>query len=379
MRILIVGSDSNAYSLAKYFRKNEHIDVVFVAPGNAEISKIAEVVDISESEKEELLDFAIANEISLTVVTSLPAIYDDIAGLFNEAKCPVFAPSAESSFPMLYKSASKKMMYRLGIPTMKFGIFERENQAIEYISNARRALVIKNDVHIPGEKPVFAASFSKAKNAVEKSIISPENKIIIEDYIDAKEVSMYFLTDGYSVLPIGTCMSDEDFAYPLSVFSPDNIISHELEDKILKEVIYPVIDDISERFTPYCGIFGIDIFVNNDDYNIIEFNPFFKQMHLQAILPTIKSNLYNLFLSCIYGSLADEYSHVNFCDNCTFSQIVENIDKCAVEFLDDEALELTYTGHSHSILTRRANTLQRAKSMLMEDIEFLKKYEAEDV
>ena len=178
MNILIVGSDANAYSIAKNMSENENVDLIFVAPGNEKIAKFAECTDISENDTEELLDFSIANEISLTIVTSISAIQNNIGELFSDARRLIFAPTADAAMISLYKSSAKKMMYRLKIPTMKFGIFEKENQAVEYASTFRKALVIKNDTHILGERPTFAATFSKAKSAIERGFTFPENKVI---------------------------------------------------------------------------------------------------------------------------------------------------------------------------------------------------------
>ena len=376
MNILIVGSDANAYSIAKTMSKNENVDLIFVAPGNEQIARIAECTDISENEVDELLDFSIANEISLTIITSIVAIENNIGEIFTDARRLIFAPSADSALIALHKSSAKKMMYRLKIPTMKFGIFEKENQAVEYASTFRKALVIKNDTHILGERPTFAATFSKAKSAIEHSFMFPENKVIIEDYIDAKEVSMYFITDGYTALPIGSCASDENnFTYPECVYSPDYYISDELEMKILKEAIYPVIDDIAERYTPYCGIIGVDLFVDGEKYNVIEYNPFFKQMHLQSILPLIDEDLYDLFLSSASGSLSDDYKFINFFNKTAISKITaEKIDE---EKIDDEALNIAYTSNSNIILTQSAKTLSRARENLKENIDFLTQEKSE--
>jgi len=376
MNILIVGSDANAYSIAKNMSENENVDLIFVAPGNEKIAKFAECTDISENDTEELLDFSIANEISLTIVTSISAIQNNIGELFSDARRLIFAPTADAAMISLYKSSAKKMMYRLKIPTMKFGIFEKENQAVEYASTFRKALVIKNDTHILGERPTFAATFSKAKSAIERGFTFPENKVIIEDYIDAKEVSMYFITDGYTALPIGTCASDEkNFAYPESIYSPDYYVSDELEMKILNEAIYPVIDDIAARYSPYCGIIGIDLFVEGENYNVIEYNPFFKQMHLQAILPLIKEDLYDLFLSAASGSLSDEYKFIDFCNDTTISKI--SAKKINEEKSEDENLDIAYTSNSNVILTQKAKTLSRARKNLYENWEFLTEEESE--
>ena len=376
MNILIVGSDANAYSIAKTMSKNENVDLIFVASGNEKIAEFAQCTDISENDVEELLDFSIANEISLTIVTSISAIQNNIAEIFNEARRLIFAPTAESAMISLYKSSAKKMMYRLKIPTMKFGIFEKENQAVEYASTFRKALVIKNDTHILGERPTFAATFSQAKSAIEKCFTYPENKVIIEDYIDAKEVSMYFITDGYTAIPIGTCASgDKNFAYPESVYSPDYYVSDELEMKVLNEAIYPVIDDIASRYSTYCGIIGIDLFVEGENYNVIEYNPFFKQMHLQTILPLINEDLYDLFLSAASGSLSDEYKFINFYNKTSFSKITaEKIDNKKNE---DENLDIAYTSNANAILTQTAKTISRAKENLSENLCFLTQKDCE--
>lgn len=378
MRILIVGSDVNAYSIAKSMSLNENIDIIFMTSTGCEVD-YAQKVDIPETDVSELLDFAIANEISLTIVTSHDAIKNDIAQCFSDSRQPVFAPCYEAAKPAIYKSVAKKTMYRLKIPTIKFGVFERESQAVEYASSVRKALVVKNDTHIANEFPIFAPTFSKAKNAIERCFSFPDNKVIIEDYIDAKEVSMYFITDGYTALPIGTCSCDDEFAAPLSSYSPDSVISDDFEMKVLRETVYPLLDDLATRSQPYCGILGVDMFVNGDLYNVIEFNTFFKPLHLQSILPLIRTNLYDLFLSSACGSLSDDYQYVKFDKSACYSKLVENFPSEAFEHLHDDNISKVCTENNHLILTQKANTLKRAVSNLEENYEFLKDWTADDV
>jgi phosphoribosylamine--glycine ligase len=370
MNILIIGSDANAYSLAKKIKENKNVDIVFVAPGNEYISEIAQSTNIQERNIEELLDFAIANEISLTIVTSRTAIENNIAELFTEANQTIVAPTADAALVTLSKATAKKMMYRLNIPTVKFGIFERENQAIDYISKERKALVVKHDYHIINEYPVFTATFSQAKKAIEKAFSYTENKVIIEDYIDAKEVTMYFITDGYSAYPIGSCcIEDKELANSRSVFSPDDCISEELERKIINEVVYPVIDDIAAKNQAYCGILGVDLFVDGDNYKVIEFNPFFKQLDFQAILPTIKSDITDIFYSTGIGSLSDEYKYILFNRLTTFSKIAEK--PIEGKENDDSNLDISYTNYSNAIYTQKARTVSKAKEYAEDNIKYL--------
>lgn len=376
MIILIVGSDANACSIAERVSKSPNVDVVFMT-SNERLCNFAQNIDLPETDSAELLDFAIANEVAFTIVTSLLAIQNNIAEVFADARQQIFAPFAQAAAIGIYKSTAKKTMYRLKIPTMKFGIFEREVPAIEYASSSRKTLVIKNDTHILGEHPVFASTFKQAKSAIEHCFLYPDNKVIIEDCIDASKVAIYFITDGYTALPIGSVCPDEVFGWTDEIYAPDKYISDELELKILREVIYPVIDDLAERSQPYCGILGVDLLVQDEMYNVVEFLPFFKPIHLQTILPLIKTNLTDLFLSAACGSLSDDYSHVDFYNCSAFSKVIPNVSREAFELLDDKKLNLL-NFDKQAILTQCASTAGRAKSVLMENIKFFKECEAEN-
>lgn len=377
MRILIVGSDVNACSIAELMCQTSGVDIVFITAGSDMNCNFAQKVDIPENDNAELLDFAIANEISLTIVTSTLAIQNNIAECFADSRQQIFAPSAQAASIALYKSFAKKLMYRLKIPTMKFGIFERENQAIEYASEARKPLVIKNDTHIAGEHSIFASTFKKAKSAIEHCFSYPENKIIIEDCIEASDAVIYFITDGYTALPIGSVCTDNKFSYSSSVYSPDKYISDELEIKILREVIYPVIDELAARAVPYCGILGVELLVHNETYNVVEFLPFFKKIHLQSILPVIKTDLADLFISAACGSLSDEYSCIEFYNLSTFSKVVPKFNIEQFKILDDTNLKYVISG-KNIILTQCARTAGRAREILLDNINFLQNSEAEN-
>lgn len=374
MRILIVGSDANAYTIAENLAKNDSVDVVFVASESAREVDFAANISIAETDFGELLDFVVANEISLTIVTSVNAIENDIAGFFADARRLIFAPTAAAANIAIYRSLAKKMMYRLKIPTMKFGIFERENQAVEYASMSRKPLVIKNDKYVSGEYPQFTTSFTSAKSIIENSFTSQDNKIVIEDYIQANQVTLYVLTDGYSVLPIGSCHNNAENV----VYAPDNCISDEMELKIIKETLYPVIDDIAARSQAYCGILGVDLLIDGDKYNVIEFLPFFKPMHLQTILPLVKSDLYDLFLSSACGSLSDEYECVRFYDLNSVSKKITNIDDEKLSGINDENFLYTRLDKNSIIATQIARTYSRAEKNLDNNTEFILK-DGEDI
>lgn len=362
MRILIVGSDSNAYTLARTFSQDDNVDLVFVTTGNKYInSDIAQTTDISETDREELLNFANANEITLTVVTSLKAIENDIAGYFSDSGRNIFAPTSESAYEALYTSACKKTLYKLHIPTVKFGIFDRENQAVNYMSDSRKISVIKYDSVSDNISPILVNSFSAAKREIEKAFVQPETKIVIEDYINAKEVCVYFITDGYSALMAGSCSVSEDCSY--SVYSPDNVLSDEMISDIQKKVIYPFINYCSSGSRPYTGILGVNLLISDDEYKVLDFCPFFKQVHLQSVLPSVKNNIADLFLSVAVGSFSDEYNNIDFSNRCSYSEILSSKEiKMNLSEYDDDNFSYAQNLNGEIIITETASTYSGAKS-----------------
>ena len=186
MKILIVGSGAKEYSIAKLISKYENTSLVFVAPGNEAIAEFANCIDIKADDTETLIEFAKANEIDLTIVASEKAIENDIAQKFNEAGLMVFAPTAEASRIASSKSVSKKFMYKTKIPTSKFGIFDRENMAVDYARKSKYPLVIKTDNHLHGENVYVCDNFKIAKRIIEDLFDSKEKKVILEDTLQDK-------------------------------------------------------------------------------------------------------------------------------------------------------------------------------------------------
>lgn len=383
MRILIVGSDANAYTLAKEMSKLNQVDLVFVAPGNEYIKGFATSIDIQDNNVEELLDFAKANEINLTIATSQIAIMNSIANVFTKENLNIFAPTSEAARIALSKASSKKTLYKLRIQTPKFGIFDRENLAIEYARNSKYPLVVKNDIHTKGEKPVFCNSFPKAKLAIEKLFEDFNKRILIEDYVQAKEVSFYLITDGYTALPIGRVCSKKHYDghyyenqedVNLS-YGPDYYISDELESRIMSRVVYPVIDEISKHSNPYVGILGIDLLINGNNFQVLEFNTFFNSVDMQSALPLIKNNLYDLLFAATFGSLSDEYTKIDFENFSSISLELKNSTKIKEDTAED--INVSYSNNNRIVLTSLGATLSTAKNNLQDYIESLDLSETE--
>ena len=196
--MLITGNSAKVYALAK--KLSLDCDV-FAAPGNDGIKEFAQCVDIREDSASELLEFAMENGIDLTILVSAKSLNAGVSDIFNKNNMQVFAPDVESAKLINDKFLMKKIMYKLGIPTPKFGIFEKSNIALDYIKNIKAPFVIKNNSE---SSALILTSFQSSKMIVESMFAEQGSKILVEDYVCGTPFAFYALTDGYNALPLGS-------------------------------------------------------------------------------------------------------------------------------------------------------------------------------
>lgn len=242
-----------------------------------------------------------------------------IADKFNEAGLMIFAPSCEAARICTSKSAAKKFMYKTKIPTPKFGVFDRENMAIEYVWKSSMPVVVKYDNHLHGISSVVCDSFNEAKRTIEQAFGEFQKKIVIEDYVDGKEFSYYIITDGFNALPLNSVVP---YKYSLNgdggaigsgvgAYAPFYMLDTSIERRIFKEVIYPALDELAKNGNSYVGILGVDMILSRDgEINVLEFNSFLQEPDAQCVLNLLDENVFYLMRSAIIGTLVDLYPEV---------------------------------------------------------------------
>ncbi|MBS4759199.1 MAG: phosphoribosylamine--glycine ligase [Clostridium sp.] len=319
MNILIVGSGAKEYTMAKEFSKYENVDLIFAAPGNFAISDYATCIDIEADDVDSLAEFVKVNNIDLTVASSEKSVECDIAGKFNEEGLMIFSPTAEAARITSSKSIAKKFMYKTKVPTPKFGIFDRENMAVDYARKSKFPLVIKTDSHMHGENVFVCDSFKIAKRIIEDLFDNGNKKIVIEDFIAGQEFSYYVITDGYNAMPVSSVVPYKHvlegnggaITSGLGAYAPFYMIDSALEGRIFKEIIYPTLDELGKNGNQYVGILGVDIILDRTgNLNVIEFNPFFKEPDAQCVFNILDINFVDVMKAAIVGSLVDDFYEI---------------------------------------------------------------------
>lgn len=334
-KILIIGNGAKECALAKRLAEKHE---VFVAPMNDTLKDFATGLDIREDNANEILEYVMENSIDLTIPASSAALKTDLVNLFNQNNQAIFAPVKNAAKLVLDKAFAKKVLYKLRIPTPKFGIFEKQNMAMDYIKNLKNPFVIKSD---NSNSATIFTSYQAAKNVVESIFIEKNKKIIIEDYIYGTPFSFYTITDGYKALPIGSSITYKhslegnggQLTSGMGACVPNYKLSIEQEYYLMDNIIYPTLDYCEIEGNPYLGILGVNGVLTDDGrIYVLGWQSFMQDCDAQAVLNIIDEDLYKLFEACVVGSFSDEVDGINLFDkysaslvlNCKNKENVEN-------------------------------------------------------
>lgn len=351
-KILIIGNGAKEYSLAKKLSESHEI---FIAPAADTLKEFATTLDIREDSVTELLEFVMENGIDMTIPVSDTVLKTNIVEVFNKNNQKIFAPDINASKIVIDKALAKKVLYKLRVPTPKFGIFEKQNMVFEYLKNQKTPFVLKTDE--PNSAAVFTSA-QLAKSAVEASFIEKNKRVIIEDYVYGTPFSFYALTDGYKALPIGSSITYKhaleggggQLTSGMGACSPNYKLTLEHEYFLMDNVIYPTLDYLEIEGNPYLGILGINgILTPDGKIKVLGWHSFMQDCDATALLENIDEDLYELFDACIIGSFSDEFEGIRLKDQYSATLVMmcknknnnENI-ICGLDNLDEYTKTVFY-------------------------------------
>lgn len=363
MKILIVGSDLNSIMLAQYVKLQDSTHDIYITSLDKTEDKSFTPINIRENDVNSICDFVKYNQIEFTIVTSQLAIINGIADKFKKECFPIFAPFAEAARITYFNSIAKKIMYKLKINTPKFGIFDRENLAIDYIRNSKFPIVIGNDFTLITRETKVYETFSKAKLGLQKIFENNNERVVIESYIDIEPIYLYFITDGFNALPLISIERNkcENFS---TLTAPSSKLSEEMIVKILKSAVYPLLDDISKYAGNYTGVIGLKTKIYKDNFCIIEFYNGFQEYDFQTFVSLLNEDLLKLLYDTTNGCLADNYDYIKLNDNYSYTIALsrKDIKNTGNEFIESN-------DENKYIITNTAPTLNYAKEQLIDYVE----------
>ena len=321
MKILVVGSGGREHALAWKCAQSPRVEEVIVAPGNAGTAREDRVrnADVSSDDIDALAKLARDEGVELTIIGPEAPLVAGIVDRFAELGLPCFGPTAAAAQLEGSKAFTKDFLARHDIPTADYRNFDELEPALAYIRQQGAPIVIKADGLAAGKGVIVAHTLEEAERAATDMLQGGAfgdagARIVVEEFLDGEEASFIVVTDGTNVLPMATSQDhkarDEGDTGPntggMGAYSPAPVVTPEIEKRIMDEVIRPTLDGMQADGHPYLGFLYAGLMIMADGTpKVIEYNCRFGDPETQPIMARLKSDLVDICLSAVEGSLAD--------------------------------------------------------------------------
>ena len=318
MKVLVVGGGGREHALCWKISKSPLVKAIYCAPGNVGISKHASCVDIKVTDIESLVRFAKAEEIDLTIVGPEIPLSLGIVDRFQEEGLNIFGPNKAAAEIESSKVYSKNLMKKYDIPTAFFSTFYNYNDAVNWVKEVKPPLVIKADGLAAGKGVIICHTEEEAVNVLDDIMRSKifgdsGNRVVIEEFLKGEEVSFIAFTDGENVIPLESSQDHKALldgdkgpnTGGMGAYSPAPIITPELHDAIMNQVMIPTVRALKEEGREYKGILYAGLMINGSDIKVLEFNCRFGDPEAQPLLLRMRSDIVPLISTISGGGVAE--------------------------------------------------------------------------
>ena len=316
MKVLIVGSGGREHAIATSVAKSPQVDKIYCAPGNAGIAQVAELVDIGAMELEKLADFAEKEKIDLTIVGMDDPLVAGIVDVFEAKGLRVFGPRKNAAILEGSKAFSKDLMKKYNIPTAGYANFDRAEDAIAYLETQKMPIVVKADGLALGKGVLICNTLDEAKDAVKEIMLDKHfgeagNRVVIEEFMTGREVSVLCYCDGTHVIPMTSAQDhkrakDNDEGLNtggMGTFSPSPFYNAEVQAFCEKYIYQPTMDAMKAEGRDFTGVMFVGLMLIEDGPKVLEYNARFGDPEAQVVLPRMKNDIIDVMNACIDGKL----------------------------------------------------------------------------
>lgn len=323
MNILIIGSGGREHTLSWKVKQSKSCDNLFITPGNAGTAKIGNNVNLDPNNFEEIKVFTIENNIGLVIVGPEEPLVNGIVDYFNTdpdlKEIKIFGPSKVGAQLEGSKDFSKNFMFRNDIPCGKSKTFNTENidEGYKFLESISAPYVLKADGLAAGKGVLILENLDEAKKELHEMLVNKKfgdasQSVLVEEFLDGIEVSVFFITDGkdYVLLPEAKDYKriGEDDKGPntggMGAVSPVNFVDDKFIKKVKREIIDKTIKGLRSENIEYKGfVFAGLMNVDGDPY-VIEYNVRMGDPETQVVIPRLKNDLVDIILTCLDGKLS---------------------------------------------------------------------------
>lgn len=300
MRILVIGSGGREHAISKKFTQSTQVSEVFCAPGNAGMKKDGiHIVNISELDNENLVKFALNQNIDLTFVGPETALMNGVVDAFNAVGLRIFGPTKAAAEIEGSKDFAKQIMKKYGVPTADYATFEGLDEALAYVRAKGAPIVIKADGLAAGKGVTVAMDLPTAGAALADIFEDGRGKVVIEEFLDGEEFSLFSFVHEGKIYPMPIAQ-DHKRAFDgdkgpntggMGAYSPVLHLSQSVVDEALEHVVRPTVAGMISEGKSFTGVLYAGLILTENGVKTIEFNARFGDPETQVVLPRLTSDL----------------------------------------------------------------------------------------
>ena len=316
MKVMIVGGGGREHAITWAVAKSKRVDKIYAAPGNAGIAELAECVDISVMDADKLVAFAKEKEVDFVIVGPDDPLAAGVADAFLDAGIKTFGPRKNAAIIEASKAFSKDLMKKYNIPSADYEVFDSAEAAMEYIKTAQLPIVLKADGLALGKGVLICMTREEAEDGIRELMVDKKfgtagDKIVIEEYMTGREVSVLCFSDGKTILPMTSAQDhkragDGDSGLNtggMGTFSPSPFYTPEVAEFCNRFVYQPTIDAMRAEGREFKGVLFCGLMLTAGGPRVLEFNARFGDPEAQVVIPRLKNDIMDVFEACVDGTL----------------------------------------------------------------------------
>jgi len=316
LKILVVGGGGREHALVWKIAQSPRVERVYATPGNAGTAAIAENLDLRSTDVEGLGKACKEKSIDLVVVGPEAPLASGMVDYFDSLGIPVFGPTKAAAQIESSKAFARNLMEKYGIPCVKGAVFSSYSDAREYLRGQCLPVVIKADGLAAGKGVIIASSLAEADKALSdimqaRVLGSAGDRVVIDEYLRGREVSLIAFTDGKTVSPmVPACDYKKVGDYDqgpntggMGGYSPPSFFSAGMTAQVANDILLPTVRAMAQEGTPYKGVLYAGLMTIDEKPVVLEFNARFGDPETQVILPLLKTDLVDILMAVVRGNL----------------------------------------------------------------------------
>ena len=308
MRILVIGGGAREHALCRALSLDPDVTALHCAPGNAGIAEIAEVHPVDQVDGAAVTALARRLDVGLVVIGPEAPLVAGVADAVRAAGVPVFGPSAAAARLEGSKAFAKEVMAAAGVPTARAYVCTTPEEVDRALDAFGPPYVVKNDGLAAGKGVVVTEDLERAREHARAC-----GRVVVEEYLDGPEVSLFAVTDGTTVVPLQPAQdfkrAHDGDAGPntggMGAYSPLPWADPGLVDEVVATVVQPTVDELRRRGTPFRGLLYAGLALTSRGVRVVEFNARFGDPETQVVLARLRTPLAGVLHAAATGRLAE--------------------------------------------------------------------------